>query len=210
MAKLPGSPGVERMREAGAEEVFIPSGTLLFRLYFRGGEYPGIWSGFRSFGPLESARFDHHPLPCGEHSDSGILYAASEVKTCVAEVFQNKRNINLRRREPWLVGFELARDVRLLDLLGNWPTRLGASTQINSGRRNHSRDWSRDIHAAYPDLDGVLYGSSMNASREALALYERGEPALPIRPVLHEPLSHPGLRSDLERFKDDLGYGLIP
>jgi hypothetical protein len=34
--------------------------------------------------------------------------------------------------------------------------------------------------------------------------------ALPARPVLHEPLAHPGLRADFERFKDDLGFGLIP
>ncbi|MGH3090686.1 MAG: RES domain-containing protein, partial [Rubrobacteraceae bacterium] len=93
------------MREAGAEESVLPSGRLLFRLYFRGGEYPGSWEGFRSFGPLASARFDHHPPPRGDHPNLGILYAATEVKTCVAEVFWNTRNINLRRREPWLVGF---------------------------------------------------------------------------------------------------------
>jgi len=98
----------------------------------------------------------------------------------------------------------------LLDLLGNWPTRLGASTQIGSGRRDVVRGWSRHIHEAYPGLDEVLYPSSMNASREALAFYERGESALPTRPVLHEPLAHPGLRADLERFKDDLSFGLIP
>ncbi len=210
MAKLPRSPGVRRMREEGAEESVLPSGTLLFRLYFRSGDRHGSWDGFRGFGPLASARFDHHPPPQGDHPNLGILYAAAEIKTCVAEAFQNTRNINLRRREPWLVGFELAQEVRLPTLLGNWPTRMGASTEISSGRRDVAREWSRDIHAAYPELDGILYASSMNASREALALYKRGASAIPTRPALHEPLTHPGLRADLERFKDDLGYGLIP
>jgi hypothetical protein len=198
------------MREEGAEEIVLPSGMLLFRLYFRGGEHPVSWDGFRSFGPLASARFDHHPPPQGEHPNLGILYAAAEIKTCIAEVFQNTRNINLRRREPWLVGFELAREVRLLTLLGNWPTRMGASTEISSGRRDIVRGWSRDIHESYPGLDGIIYASSMNASRESLALYERSASAIPTRPALHEPLAHPGLRADLERFKDVLGYRLIP
>jgi hypothetical protein len=210
MVKLPKSPGIRRMREAGPEEVILEEGTLLFRVYFQGGDHPGSWDEFRSFGPLVSARFDHHPSPQRDHPDLGILYGAREVKTCVAEVFQQTRNINLRRRNPWLVGFELAHDVRLLDLLGNWPTRMGSSTQISSGRHSVVRGWSRDIYAAYPELHGVIYGSSMNAYREAVALYERGASALPTRPVLHEPLSHPGLRADLERFKDDLGFGLIP
>ena len=198
------------MREEGPEEAVLGEGTLLFRVYFQGGDHPGAWDEFRGFGPLASARFDHHPLPRGDHPDLGILYGAREVKTCVAEVFQQTRNINLRRRRPWLVGFELARDVRLLNLIGNWPTRMGSSTELSSGRRSVVRGWSRDIHAAYPELHGVLYGSSMNAHREAIALYERGKSGLPMHPVLHEPLSHPGLRDDLERFKDDLGFGLIP
>ncbi len=210
MVKLPKSPGIRRMREEGAEETVLREGTLLFRVFFQGGEHPVAWDELRSFGPLTSARFDHHPSPQRDHPDLGILYGAREVKTCVAEVFQQTRNINLRRRGPWLAGFELARDVRLLDLLGRWPTRMGASTEISSGRRSVVRGWSKDIHAAYPQLHGVLYGSSMNAYREADALYERGASALPTRPVLHEPLTHPGLRDDLERFKDDLGFGLIP
>lgn len=198
------------MREVGPEEAVLGEGTLLFRVYFQGGDHPGSWDEFRSFGPLAGARFDHHPLPQRDHPDLGMLYGAREIKTCVAEVFQETRNINLRRRRPWLVGFELTHDVRLLDLLGNWPTRMGSSTEISSGRRSVARGWSGDVYAAYPELHGVLYGSSMNAYREAVALYERGSSALPTRPVLHEPLSHPGLRDDLERFKDELGFGLIP
>lgn len=210
MVKLPKSPGMQRMREEGPEEAVLGEGTLLFRVYFQGGEHPGSWDEFRSFGPLAGARFDHHPSPQRDHPELGILYGAWDVKTCVAEVFQETRNISLRRRRPWLVGFELTHDVRLLDLLGNWPTRMGSSTEISSGRRSVVRGWSKNIHAAFPELHGVLYGSSMNAYHGAIAFYERGVSSLPKRPVLHEPLSHPGLRDDLERYKDDLGFGLIP
>ena len=162
------------MGEEGAEETNLREGTLLFRVYFQGGDHPGAWNEFRGFGPLASARFDHHPSPQRDHPNLGILYGAREVKTCVAEVFQQTRNINLRRRNPWLVGFELAHDVQLLNLLANWPTRMGASTEISSGRRSAVRGWSRDIHAAYPDLHGLFYGSSMNAYREAVGPLREG------------------------------------
>ncbi len=103
------------MREEGADETILPAGSLLFRLYFRSGDHPASWNRFRSFGPLASARFDHHPPPQREHPNLGILYAAPDVKTCVAEVFQNTRNINLRRREPWLVGFEWISATKVLE-----------------------------------------------------------------------------------------------
>ena len=42
------------MREEGAEEIVLPVGALLFRLYFRGGDHPGSWDSFRGFGPLRA------------------------------------------------------------------------------------------------------------------------------------------------------------
>jgi hypothetical protein len=50
-----------------------------------------MWNTFRTFGPLQTARFDHH-LP-DEHGeprlqDRGIYYAAMEIATCLAELFQ--------------------------------------------------------------------------------------------------------------------------
>ena len=52
----------ERLSHAGS--IFaprvVPGGTALFRVYFRGGDHPGTWNGFRHFGPVPSGRFDHH------------------------------------------------------------------------------------------------------------------------------------------------------
>jgi hypothetical protein len=124
----------------------------------------------------------------------------------VAEFFQDTRAIDRRHREPWLVGFRLLRDLRLHSLRGKWPTRAGASTSINSGPRPRCRAWSRAIHGLYEGVEGILYCSSTNADREALALYERAEDALPAHPRLNVPLSHPAIRFELERMADDLGY----
>lgn len=206
MAKLPNPPGREELARLGPEIVVLPGDTLLFRIYFRGGTHPAHWSEFRSFGPLASARFDHHPEPAGAHADRGVLYAAAAIKTCAAEVFQEKRNVDTREREPWLAGFSLASPLALLDLTGDWPTRAGASMNINSGPRPRSRRWSRAIHDAYPEVKGLLYASSMHGNRPAVALYERAAEAIPRRPDVHVPLFHPGLLGGLEEIAEELGY----
>lgn len=210
MPKLPEPPAAEELRRRLEPDVAVlPAGALLFRVYFVGTPHPSSWDGFRRFGPVGTARFDHHPEPPRLHEDFGILYLAAEVKTCVAEVFQEKRVVDVRSGEPWLVAFRLARAVRLLSLRGDWPTRAGASMNINSGPRPRSRRWSRSIYEAYADLDGLLYASSMHANREAIALYERARDALPASPEANMPLSRPGLEPDLERFAGELGYDLI-
>lgn len=83
------------------------------------------------------------------------------------------------RHDPQLACFSLAEDVSLLSLSGRWPTKAGASANINSGPRPRSRRWSKVIYEAYPDICGLLYASSMNGNRSAVTLYERTARALP-------------------------------
>ena len=211
MVKLPESPNVEVLRRTSPEVAILPTGTELWRIYFRGGRHPTTWERMRGFGPSAEARFDHHHEP-PRMQDRKILYAATgeqAVATCVAEVFQERRAINARRDEPWLACFALAEEAPLLDLTGQWPTRAGASMAINSGPRPRARRWSRTIYEAYPDVRGLLYASSMNAGEQAVALYERAEHALPALPTFNEPLSHPALLPVLRRLAADLGYELI-
>lgn len=212
MVKLPEPPDPAGLRHTPPEVTGLPAGSELWRVYFRGGRYPATWDKFRSFGPSAGGRFDHHHEPPDEQ-ERGILYAATGAEaatTCLAEVFQERRSANLRRDEPWLACFVLAGDVTLLDLTGRWPTRAGASTAINSGPRPRTRRWSRAIYEAYPVIQGLLYASSMNAGKPAVALYERGEDALPAHTTFNEPLSHPVLLPALRRVAVDLGYSLIP
>ncbi len=211
MVKLPEPPDPAGLRQISSEVIVLPAGAGFWRVYFRGGRYPATWDTFRSFGPATGGRFDHHDEPPGEQ-ERGILYAATGAEaatTCLAEVFQERRSVNLRRDEPWLACFALAADVPLLDLTGRWPTRAGASTAINSGPRPRTRRWSRAIYEAYPVIQGLLYASSMNAGKPAVALYERAGDALPAHTAFNEPLSHPVLLPALRRVAVDLGYSLI-
>src|SRR5262249_26845701 len=91
-------------------------GTEQWRIYFRGGGHPTEWNPFRAYGPA-NGRFDHHRPPPRE-PERRIYCAAASPITCLAEVFQDARNVDVHRRDPWLVGFALRRMVRLLDLRG--------------------------------------------------------------------------------------------
>ena len=211
MAKLPEPAPVATLRRIPPAVATLPAGTKLWRIYFRGGSYPGTWDQMRDYGPIGSARFDHHLDPHGAR-DRGILYAATgddAIATCVAEVFQDTRLVDTRRNEPWLAAFTLMEDVSLLDLTGKWPTRARASANINSGPRPRCRRWSRAIYDAYPDLGGLYYASSMNGNEPAVVLYERASNTLPRSPVLNRPLSDAPLLIPLERIASELGYDLI-
>jgi hypothetical protein len=127
----------------------------------------------------------------------------------MAEVFQSKRRIDVYTRTPLLVGFELVRAVRLLDLTGLWPTRAGASLAINSGPRPRAQAWARQIYEAYPPLDGVYYGSSMDGNSPCAALFERAVDAIPPLPRLHRPLADPLLRPLIQRAALQLNYDML-
>lgn len=184
----------------------LSAGTVLWRLYFRGGGHPTFWNTFRAFGPTRS-RFDHQ-VPPFKLQVRRILYAAEEGPTCLAEVFQNTRVIDRAAHDPWLVGFELAEAVDLLDLTGSWPTRAGASMAVSSGPRPRAQRWSRTIYEAYPAVQGLYYPSSMHGNRPSMALWERAVSAVPSIPLFHRPLVDPALLPVLSRVAKDLGYGL--
>jgi len=186
----------------------FPTGAELWRIYFAGGEHATTWKGFRRFGPLGTARFDHHQPP-PHFQDRGVLYAAGQGPASFAECFQATRTIDRTRRDPWLVCFRLAREVTLLNLGGAWPTRAGASQALNTGPRARAREWSRAIYDQYGDVVGLSYPSSMLGGAVAVALYERAEDAISDRPILHVPLTHPGLQQPIVRVASRLGYSIL-
>jgi hypothetical protein len=201
---------------AAAHVKTIPAGTLLGRIHWQGGLHPTTWDEFRRFGPTGS-RFDHQPPPRSVHSSRGILYAAirapkaSILETCVLECFQQRRVVELRRDDPYLVLFETTRELRLLNLASsNWITRAGGNAAISSGLRSMSRGWSRAVYRTYKDVDGLYFPCSLNPPARSIALYERAVSALPARPLVHMPLTHASLRAELEAYASDYVLGLLP
>jgi RES domain len=206
--RLTSPPPIARLRAIAPEIHLLPAGAVLWRITFRAGAHPSPWNGFRTFGPT-NARFDHHPAPARRHRKRAILYASDSGPTSIAEVFQQTRVVDRFADTPALAAFQLIRDLQLLDLTGAWPTRAGASMAIHSGSRGKARAWSRAIYAAYPDVEGLRYASSMNANQPAFALYERARSSLPPAAALDVLLATPALAAPLAAAAIQLGYALV-
>jgi len=129
-------------------------------------------------------------------------------RAAIVEVFQDARLIDRVLDSPWLVAFELTRDVTALDLRGPWPTVAGASQAIASCRRDTAQAWSRAIYEAYPTVGALISPSAMAGGATNVAVFERSRDALPKQPRLHVPLAHPGLEASLSRIATTFGYDL--
>lgn len=217
MARLPQPPApavLQAMLRRTEDVIAVPAGTRLVRVFTTGGNHPQQWNTFRYAGPLPHARFDPHapntqggPTVTREH---GVLYFSLSVRTCIAEVYQATSTVDRRTRSPHLVLFRPRRTLRLLDLSGLWPTRAGASQAISSGPKERTQAWARAIRAAYPELDGLWYRSSMDAGNPSLCLWDPpAATALPDSPDVLLPLSHPGLDVPLGRVCKELSYTLL-
>lgn len=167
----------------------------------------------RFWGPAGS-RFDHHERdPAGNPTTGarGICYAAgkgalSGLGICLAEVFQLSRVIDTDLNNPWFTVFSTERELKLLDLRGPFVTRMGASSAINSGAKSRAQRWSKALYEAFPDVDGIVYPSSMGGGGDAFALYEKATNALPSAPRFHRPLNDPGLRPEILGAAATIGY----
>jgi len=111
---------------------------------------------------------------------------------------------------PWLVAFETQATLKLLDLSGDFATRMGASMAIHTGSRGRARGWARDLYDAYPEVQGILYTASMAGGAPAMAFNERAlkVPFFPAHPLFHRSLSDDVLFDPLKHAAKALGYAL--
>ncbi|GAB3582808.1 RES family NAD+ phosphorylase [Amycolatopsis endophytica] len=217
MARLPLPPSRAELLAALRPEtdvVAVPPTRRLVRIFTAGGNHPQRWNTFRHTGPLPHGRFDPQPpRRDGRPADdpgNGVVYFGLTVRTSVAEVFQTTSLVDRRTRGPRLVVVRPTRSLRLLDLTGLWPTRVGASQEISSGPKKITQAWARAIRTAFTELDGLWYRSSMDGGHPALCLWDppAGD-ALPLAPDVLLPLDHPGLDVPLGRVCEELNYVLL-
>jgi len=64
------------------------------------------------------------------------------------------------------------------------------------------------LYEAYPDIQGLHYGSSMNGHAPAVVLNERAQRAMPEKPLFHRALNDDMLVEILQHVALRLSYGL--
>lgn len=212
-ARLPGPPPIAQLREIGIRntEYHISSmDDLWWRVHRTTGNHVLAWNAFREHGP--HLRFDPHPTPVREHPGVGIWYGASEPTPALAEAFQVGRTIDRFRDAPYLTALRFTREVKLLDLAadsaGAWPTRTGGTFALSTGPHSITQRWARRITEAFPHLDGLRYNSRF-AGQPCVALFAPAITAMPPRPVLSLPLTHPGLALRITGAAQRLGYLVV-
>jgi hypothetical protein len=212
-ATLPDPPPAKRLRKLGIRDDEIrrvePT-EIWWRVHRTEGAVVLAWNEFRYYGPV--LRFDPHPEPPGQHTAHAVWYGTSTPDAALAEAFQGDRTIDRSRGRPYLTGLAFTRALRLLDLAvdssGAWATRAGGTFAISTAPHRITQRWARVIVEAFPELDGVRYNSRFGG-HPCIALFLPAAAAMPERPVVSLPLTHPGLVSRLAGAAQRLGYSVI-
>ncbi len=166
------------------------------------------WNELRTFGPLRSMRWDPHPGPQPADHPDGVLYAASDVATSLAEIYQSTRVIDTRAGAPRLTAWEPTRPLRLLDLSGTWLLRNAASAALLAAPRSTCRRWARGIYAAWPELDGLQAPSTMTGLINVV-LWTAAADAMPASPSFSRPLTQPVVWSLAQAAAAEIGYRIV-
>ena len=220
MPKLPRAPDRAWLKALKPALTTLPAGQPLARVYFRAGRHPVRWSDLRYFGPVRSARFDHHEPASdesGQLQSRGILYCAladdtslAGLDTCLAEVFQATRTVSLTIDSPAWAVFALTAEVTLLDLCGRWPTKAGASQALSTGPKSSARRWAHAFHEIYPQIQGLIHPSAMAGGRYAVALNERALHAIPAAPQIHYGLGDRKIDRVVRKAAGSIGFCVVP
>jgi hypothetical protein len=153
-------------------------------------------------------RFDPHPLPLGDHPGVGVIYAATDIDTAVAEAFQSTRTVDTVSGHPHLTSWEPARPLRLLDLTGTWALRNHAANSLSAAPRSTCRAWAQVIHETWPDLDG-LWVVATTTGDPSVVLWGPAADTFPANPGFSRPLKAPVVLSLMESAAAHCGYRLL-
>ena len=136
------------------------------------------------------------------------MYAAADLATAHAEVFQRTRVVDTVSFLPQVTAWRPTRPLRLLNVTKTWALRNGAAA-LGAAPHSTCRAWARAIRATWPDLDGLAAASTMTGGR-TIVLWNPAANSFPNAPEFSRALSHPILKVAASRIAaEDLGYGIV-
>lgn len=122
------------------------------------------------------------------------------------------RTIDRYLGRPYLTGLSFTRALTMLDLAadshGACVTRVGGTFAISTAPHAVTQRWARLVVEVFPDLDGLRYNSRF-AGQPCVALFLPAASAMPKRPRLSLPLTHPDLTTRIAGSAKRLGYSVI-
>lgn len=198
-------PDADTLRALGYEKkTHDASAVPLWRIHFTRSKHVVPWNRLRTWGPVPGSRWEPHPLPPGDAAPLGAAYLGEDVQTCLAEVFQLTRFVDVDRDAPYVTAFRSTRDLVLADITGGWLLAAGGSSQVAFGEKERTRSWARAIHEAWPDIDGVCSLSTRDSSRKVVTLW--AEDPFPHDPEFSQPLNSPAILPDIVAATAKIGY----
>lgn len=198
-------PDADTLRALGYEKKKLHAGDMpLWRVHFTRSEHVVPWNHLRTWGPVPSSRWEPHPLPPADAAPLGAAYLGEDVLTCLAEVFQLTRFVDVDRDAPYVTALSLRREIELVDVTGGWLLAAGGSSSVAFGEKERTRAWARAIHEAWPDVDGVYSLSTRDSSRKVVTLWT--EEAFPQDPDFSQPLNSPAILHDIVTAAAQIGY----
>jgi RES domain len=203
--KAPRTPPAQLIREP---HDLVDYTATLWRIHRTAGEHVLPWNTLRTYGPLPSMRWDPHPGAEPISTAEGVLYAAADIGTSLAEVYQTTRVIDTRAGAPTLTAWQPQRGLRLLDLSGTWLLRNSASAALLAAPRSTCRRWARAIYTTWPELDG-LYVPSTLTGRPNIVLWNAAADSIPTMPSFSRPLTHPLVWSIAQAAAAEIGYHIL-
>jgi RES domain-containing protein len=184
-----------------AGEVLDLATTSVVRIHSAAGRHPLRWDQPReSLDPI--ARFDPHAA-----GPVGVWYAALRLETALAEAFQETCTV---AGGPALPSMCIARltATRLLDLGSRWATRATCGALITTAPHAQTQAWAAAIRASFPDLDGLVWPSSVDPAGQAIVLWTSpgGRPPLMKRPDLVRALADRAIARHIAAATQAIGY----
>lgn len=122
--------------------------------------------------------YDHSGKGRFENSNVGVLYLGETVEAAFIETFGRRLGVKYISREfiqsRNLYSIHSDRPLKLVDLFGAGLVKLGADSEISSGRNYRlSRSWSEAIYYHPQQVDGIRYLSRHDNTQLCWGLFPR-------------------------------------